>query len=112
MFELQTIPAPAGLAPLGAIVEIREIKHSAVQAALSAGAKIGRPSDGLLAATLFVDGAAIGLDGLGELPGRFYGAFSEALALTIKLHGMRVDGDAASPPPATPDPVAGESGNV
>ena len=88
MFELRTEPAPAGLAPLGGVVEIRELTYGGMRATMAASVEPGESAERLLGSSLFVDGAALGFEALRALPGRFSGAISEALAQTMRVHGL------------------------
>ena len=88
MFELRTESAPAGLAPLGGVVEIRELSYGAMRESMAASAQAGQSAERLLGDCLFVDGKAIGFDALRALPGRFSGAIAEALEQTMRMHGL------------------------
>jgi hypothetical protein len=87
-FQLQTEPAPAGLAQLGTTVEIRELSYGAMRETMAASDQPGQSAERLLGATLFVDGTAIGYEGLRALPGRFSGAIADALGQTLRVHGL------------------------
>lgn len=103
MFELQTVPAPAGLAALGARVELRELSYGALRRAMQAAASQGQAGEALLAACLYVDGEPLGLEALQALPGRFAGAIARALERALELHGMTSGAaDAANDAAAVP----------
>ncbi len=110
MFELQTVPAPAGLAALGERVELRELSYGALRAAMQSAVVRGQAGEALLAASLHVDGEPLGLEALEALPGRFAGAIARALQRTLELHGMSLDAaneaDAEAP---DEDPPPGEA---
>jgi hypothetical protein len=89
MFELQTVPAPEGLAALGERVELRELTYGELRRTM-ATADRAQAGEALLAASLYVDGAPLGLDALQALPGRFAGGIARALERTLALHGMGV----------------------
>lgn len=94
MFELQTRPAPAALAVLGAVVELREIDYAATldaMFAVSTSTRKARPIDGLLAACLFVDGKPIGLEALLALPGRFTRSIQQAGDMIGEMHSTDTD---------------------
>jgi hypothetical protein len=112
-FELQTRAAPAGLAILGGLVELREVPYGTVREAMAAGGKVGKSAEGLLAASLHVDGQPIGLAALLGLPGRFAGPIAKALAIVIELHGLQSDepDEPENPAPADPPP-GGAEGNA
>lgn len=88
MFELHTEPAPAGLAPLGTTVEVRELPYGEMREAMAASEQPGQSAERLLGAALHVDGAAYGYDALRALPGRFAGAIAEALQQCLRMHGL------------------------
>jgi len=88
MFELQTIPAPPGLAPLGTRVELRELSYGDLRRAMAAAPDSTHAGEALLAASLHVDGEPYTLDDLEALPGRFSGAIARALGQVLELHGM------------------------
>jgi hypothetical protein len=114
MFQLITETAPAGLAQLGAVVEIRELSYGAMRDTMSASEQPGQSAERLLADSLFVDGVPIGFQALRALPGRFSGAIAEALGQTMRVHGLEraqapatdaaggVGGPAASDAPEAP----------
>jgi hypothetical protein len=108
MFELQTIPAPAGLAPLGSSVELRELSYGAVRRAMAEG-EGRRASEALLAASLHVDGAPLTLDTLDALPGRFSSAIGQALGQTLALHGMGAASEDDAANDAAGGPAQGEA---
>ena len=88
MFELHIEPAPAELAPLGAVVEIRELSYGEMRAQMAASSEPGQAAERLLGASLFVDGVPYGFDALRALPGRFSGAIADALVQTMRVHGL------------------------
>jgi hypothetical protein len=110
-FELRVMPAPAIFACLGGVVELREVPYGMARQALNAGGKRGYSAEGLLAVSLHVDGAPIGLDALLALPGRFTGHISKAMQAAVDLHGLEVDAEPAPAAPADPAP-GGEEKNA
>jgi hypothetical protein len=111
MFELQTIEPVPGLEALGARVQLRELSYGSLRAAMRAVAGSDRASELLLGASLYVDGAPLGLDGLDALPGHLSGAVARAMSRCLELHGM---GAAAEPKAANEDQaaVAGANGEA
>jgi hypothetical protein len=89
MFQLQVEPAPAGLAPLGQVVELREMTYGAMRDSMSSS-ESGQSAERLLGASLYVDGQPIGYEGVRALPARFSNAIAEALGQAMKLHGLQV----------------------
>jgi hypothetical protein len=82
MFELHYEPAPAGLASLGSVVEIRELPFGQLMDLLAKGGQH------LLGASLHVDGVPIGVDALQALPGRFAASLVEAQGVMKRLHDL------------------------
>ena len=99
MFELITEPAPAGLAQLGTVVEIRELSYGAMRETMAASEQPGQSAERLLAASLFVDGKPYGYEALRALPGRFSGFIAEALGQTMRVHGLERAKEPETPPP-------------
>jgi hypothetical protein len=112
MFELQTIPAPHGLDALGSCVEIRELTYGQMREAMGGTVHVGKSSEKLLGAALYVDGEPYGFDALTALPGRFTPAITKALELVLELHGLlRGPDEAPAPNPEAPQVgVAGDDG--
>jgi hypothetical protein len=81
-FELQTQPAPAGLAVLGSVVELRELPFGPLMELLAKGGQH------LLGASLHVDGQPIGAEALQALPGRFAAALVEAQGVMKRMHDL------------------------
>jgi hypothetical protein len=106
MFELHTEPAPAGLAHLGQVVDVRELPYGQMREAMAASEQPGQSAERLLAASLHVDGQPIGYGPLLALPGRFSGAIAAALEQTLRLHGLARD-EAPTEPADAPLPDAG-----
>jgi len=100
MFELQSAPAPAALAPLGQVVQIRELSYGAMREAMQASQEPGQSAERLLGASLYVDGNAYGFDAVRALPGRFSSAIGEALETCLRLHGLVPAADADEAPKA------------
>ncbi|HXD04886.1 MAG TPA: hypothetical protein VN680_02475 [Burkholderiaceae bacterium] len=98
MFELHTEPAPPGLAPLGQVVELRELAYGPMREAMSNTTGPGQSAERLLGASLHVDGAPYGYDALRGLPGRFSQAIANALEQTLRMHGLEVTVEAPTPP--------------
>jgi hypothetical protein len=109
MFELQTQTAPAGLATLGQVVEVRELPYGQMRETMAQSDKPGQSAERLLGASLHIDGQPIGYGGLQALPGRFSGAISNALEQVLRLHGLMVDKEPESdmPAPAVNDDTPG-----
>jgi hypothetical protein len=97
-FELQTEPAPAGLTPLGQVVELRELPYGELRETLGAG-ESGTGLERVLGASLHVDGVPLGYEGLRALPGRFSGAVAIALERVGRMHGL-LGAPEAEPPKA------------
>jgi len=87
-YELQTETAPAGLAALGAVVEIRELTYGAMRDTMAASEAPGQSAERLLGASLYVDGQPFGYEGIRSLPGRFSAAIADALTQTMRVHGL------------------------
>ena len=98
MFELQIVDPVPGLERLGDQVQLRELCYGDLRRAMSEANGVGRAGEALLARSLWVDGAPIGLEALDALPGRFAGAIARAMERCLMLHGMG--------PPAAPDESA------
>lgn len=102
-FELQTHPAPAGLASLGQVVDVRELPYGLMRETMAQTDKPGQSAERLLGASLHVDGQPITYAGLQALPGRFAGAISTALEQCLRLHGLMAepsdDAEPAGPKP-------------
>ncbi len=114
MFELLIEPAPAALAPLGEVVELRELSYGEMRAAMRSAPDPAEVGEAVLAAALFVDGEPLGtLDALHNVPGRFSGGIAQALQRVLAMHGLRSSApDEDTPPdPAAndPDPDPGEA---
>jgi hypothetical protein len=89
-FELQVQPLHGKLTEAfdGAAVELRELPWIAVREAMSAGGERGFAGEGLLAASLHVDGKPVGIDALLQMPGRYTGALGVALMAVHRMHGL------------------------
>jgi len=100
-FELQIRPAPERLAAAlgGSVIELRELTYRQMRDAMREGGVQDRASEGLLGASMHVDGKPVGLDAVLDLPGRFAGDIAKALVAVHEMHGLR---DAA---PAEDDEV-------
>jgi hypothetical protein len=81
-FQLQTQPAPAGLAGLGSVVELRELPFGTLMEQMAKG------GHHLLGASLHVDGVPIGAEALHALPGRFAAPLVEAQGLMKRMHDL------------------------
>lgn len=86
-YALQCEPCPA-LSDLGAQVELRELSYGALRRAMAQASEAGGVGDAVLAASLHVDGAPLGLAGLEALPGRWSMAIANALTRCLELHGL------------------------
>jgi hypothetical protein len=86
-FDLRTERAPERLAPLGGVVELRELPYGQMRAAMASG-EPGQSTDRLFAASLHVDGAPFGYEALQALPGRFAGGIADAMSACLRLHGL------------------------
>jgi len=87
-FDLQTQSAPAALAPLGMVVELRELAYGEMREAMEQADKPGQAAERLLAASLVVDGVPLGYAALRALPGRFSGGIASALQRCLAMHGL------------------------
>src|SRR6187399_3327435 len=105
MFELHTESAPTGLAPLGQVVEIRELAYGPMRDAMQASEGAGQSAERLLGASLYVDGQPIGYEAVRALPGRFSSAIGDALQQCLRMHGLVTDAEKAAD--AAADPAAG-----
>ena len=103
MYELQTLPAPDKLAPLGQAVELRELPFGEMREAMGAAERPEERGFYLLAASLHVDGQPLGYEELQALPGRFSGGLTQALALVVRMHGLGGE-DEPDEGPAGPKP--------
>lgn len=106
-FELHRETVP-GLADLGERVELREIPYGAVKRAMGSADR-GMVGEALLGAALFVDGTAIGIDAVLDLPGRYSSAIADALARCLEIHGLRRGADDADAPNAEDADRPGEA---
>lgn len=109
MFELQTETAPGALAPLGQLVEVRELSYGAMREAMAESSQPGQSAERLLGACLFVDGVALGYDALVALPGRFAGGIAAALEQAMRLHGLERAAAPEEPAPSEQE-TAGPKG--
>lgn len=95
----------------GGEVELVEVPYRQARESMRKGAP-EFTSEGLLGATLHVDGEPIGLDALLAMPGRFCALIAEGVSLAIRMHGLGVevapaaanDGDATPAATGTHDP--------
>jgi len=105
MFELQTLPAPAGFEKLGQVVEFHELAYCDVKAAMNAAPTASERLEAVLGATILVDGAPLGLEGVQHLPGHMLGAIGSALEFVADYYGLvpkkPAAGEAANEAPAT-----------
>jgi hypothetical protein len=87
-FDLQTLPAPSGFADLGASVEIRELPYGRVRELMKGnGALTGHEC--LFAESLFIDGLALGVEGLRDrLPGRYFRHVPPYLQHLDRFYGL------------------------
>ena len=81
-FELLIQPAPAGLAGLGTVVELRELPMGQLTEALAKGGR------SILAASLHIDGVPVGAEALAALPGRFSASLAEAEVVLRRMHDL------------------------
>lgn len=103
MFQLQTEAAPSGLAPLGQVVEIRELPYGPMRDVMQASEGPGQSAERLLGASLHVDGAPVGYEGVRALPGRFSSAIGDALQQCLRMHGLVTTVVAEAEAPADAD---------
>jgi hypothetical protein len=106
MFELQTVEPVEGLEGLGAQVQLRELSYGQMRAALGSAPEASRAGDALLARSLHVDGAPLGLERLDAAPGRFSGAIARAMQRCLALHGMGGEAPLDAPRAAANDAPA------
>jgi hypothetical protein len=87
-FDLHIRPAPAGLADLGTLVELREVPYGRMRELMSGPGPLSGP-ERLLAEVLHIDGQPLGIDRLqNSLPSRYTRAVRDSLALILKMHDI------------------------
>lgn len=99
MYELRIEPAPAGLASLGQVVEVRELMAYEMREALLPNKEQPDQRDRLIGAALHVDGVRLGYEAARTLPGRYTMALGEAFKQILAMHGLanEAEPDAAGP---------------
>jgi hypothetical protein len=88
MYELRIEPAPAGLASLGQVVEVRELMAYEMREALLPNKEQPDQRDRLIGAALHVDGVRLGYEAARTLPGRYTMALGEVFAQVMTMHGL------------------------
>lgn len=81
------------LAGLGGVVELWEVSHREVKAAMRSQPDAQDGPEALLGASLHVDGVAFGYEALQDLPGRYSFAIAQAARRALVIHGLRTDRD-------------------
>jgi hypothetical protein len=87
-------PAPERMAAIfpGQRVELHELSYGALREAMRQVGEAERYTEAVLAASLHVDDAPLGLEALYALPGRFAGAITEGLRAAAELHQDQLAG--------------------